>query len=176
VEVDLIARVSVGTLEVGCELMAQLHPRGEGPLRQFHESQLGHTDQGHQEIIGHDGLISSYGVDQGEVDLQELNGANTPIVLLQQVRSELARPNHHVEVRGKRHATTPRSCRGHGGVCSLPHRGSVHCIKVPIEVVTLAVAPLPLALDGDVAVLTRATTLKFGLQIRRSETCYMYCR
>jgi hypothetical protein len=31
-EVDLIARVSVGALEVGYELMAQLCLGGEGPL------------------------------------------------------------------------------------------------------------------------------------------------
>jgi hypothetical protein len=33
VEVDLVARASVGALKIGCELIAQLHPGGEGPLR-----------------------------------------------------------------------------------------------------------------------------------------------
>jgi hypothetical protein len=31
-EVDLVAGASVGALEVGCELAAQLFPGGEGPL------------------------------------------------------------------------------------------------------------------------------------------------
>jgi hypothetical protein len=44
----------------------------------------------------------------------------------------------------------------------LPHRGGVYHIKVPIEVATLAVVPLPLALDGDTTILTRATVLEFG--------------
>jgi hypothetical protein len=59
-------------------------------------------------------------------------------------------------------------------VSSLPHRGGAHRIKVPIEVVILAVVPLLLALDGDVAFLTRAMALEFGPQIRRSETCHAY--
>jgi hypothetical protein len=32
VEIDLIARATLGALEVGHELAAQLSPRGEGPL------------------------------------------------------------------------------------------------------------------------------------------------
>jgi hypothetical protein len=36
-EIDLIARLRVCTLEVGCELMAQLLPRGESAIRQVHE-------------------------------------------------------------------------------------------------------------------------------------------
>jgi hypothetical protein len=36
-EVSLIARLRVGTLEVGRELEAQLSPGGERPLRQVHE-------------------------------------------------------------------------------------------------------------------------------------------
>jgi hypothetical protein len=56
----------------------------------------------------------------------------------------------------------------------LPHRCGVHRIKVPVEVATLAAASLPLELDGDVAVLTRVTTLEFSPQIRCSETCYVY--
>jgi hypothetical protein len=37
VEIGLIARPRVCTLEVGCELTAQLLPRGESALRQVHE-------------------------------------------------------------------------------------------------------------------------------------------
>jgi hypothetical protein len=54
----------------------------------------------------------------------------------------------------------------------LPHRGGVHHIKVPVEVVTLAATPLPLALNGDMAILTRATMLELSSQIRSSEACY----
>jgi hypothetical protein len=36
-EVDLVAWASLGALEIGCELMAQLPPGGEGPLGQVHE-------------------------------------------------------------------------------------------------------------------------------------------
>jgi hypothetical protein len=58
----------------------------------------------------------------------------------------------------------------------LPHRHGVHHIEVPMKVVTLAATPLPLVLDANAVVLTQATALKFGSQIRRSETCYAYCR
>jgi hypothetical protein len=106
--------------------------------------------------------------------MQKLGGVDTPIVLLRQVGPELARPDHNAEVRGKRHAATNRSRRGRRGANSLPHRCGVHRIKVPVEVATLAAASLPLELDGDVAVLTRVTTLEFSPQIRCSETCYVY--
>jgi hypothetical protein len=39
---------------------------------------------------------------------------------------------------------------------------------------TLAAVPLPLALDGDEAVLTRAAMLELGPQIHHSETQYVY--
>jgi hypothetical protein len=39
---------------------------------------LGHTSQGHREIVGHDGLISSCGEDQGRVDLHKLSGVALP--------------------------------------------------------------------------------------------------
>jgi hypothetical protein len=61
-------------------------------------------------------------------------------------------------------------------VSILPHRGSVHRIIVPVEVVTLAAVPLQLALDVDTVILTRASALEFRPQIHRSETCYAYCR
>jgi hypothetical protein len=69
VEVDLIAQASVDALEVGHELMTHLHPGGEGPLGQVHEPRPGCTRQGHWEIVGHDGLISSWGEDRGGVDM-----------------------------------------------------------------------------------------------------------
>jgi hypothetical protein len=112
VDVDLVARVSVGALKVGHELTTQLRPGGEGPIGQVHELRPGHTSQGHREIVGHDDLISSCGEDQGGVDLRELGGIDTPIVLLQQVGSELAQPDHHGEVQGKHHTATPKSCQG----------------------------------------------------------------
>jgi hypothetical protein len=37
VEIGLIARPHVCTLEVGCELMSELLPRGESALRKVHE-------------------------------------------------------------------------------------------------------------------------------------------
>jgi hypothetical protein len=46
-EVNLIAQVSIGTLEVGRELTTHLYPGGEGPLRQVHEPQPSRTSQGH---------------------------------------------------------------------------------------------------------------------------------
>jgi hypothetical protein len=60
-------------------------------------------------------------------------------------------------------------------VSSLPNKRGVHRIEVPIKVATLAAAPLPVVLDGDVAILTRAMALEFGLQIHHSETCCAYC-
>jgi hypothetical protein len=172
VEVDLVAQVSVGALKVGCELTTQLHPGGVGPLRQAHEPRAGHTGRSHWEIVGQDGHISPYDEDQCGVDLQKLSGVDTPIVLLRQVGLKLAWPDHHAEVWGKHHPATPRSHRGRRGVSSLPHRGGVHHIKVPVEVVTLAATPLPLALNGDMAILTRATMLELSSQIRSSEACY----
>jgi hypothetical protein len=75
----------VGTVKVGREVMAQLWPGVEGSLRQVHEPRLGHTGQGHREVVGHDGLISSCREDKGGVDLQELYEVDSPIVLLQQM-------------------------------------------------------------------------------------------
>jgi hypothetical protein len=57
---------------------------------------------------------------------------------------ELLRLDHHAEVWGKHHAATPRSRQRRWGASGLPHRSSVHRIKVPIEVATLVVVPLPL--------------------------------
>jgi hypothetical protein len=76
---------------------------------------------------------------------------------------EHARLDHHAEVWGKRHLATPGSRWGCRAVSSLPHRGGVHHTEVPVKGMTLAVAPLPLALDDDAVVLTRALTLMFGL-------------
>jgi hypothetical protein len=42
-EVNLIAGVSVGTLEVGHELATQLSPGGEGPLGKFMSHDLAMT-------------------------------------------------------------------------------------------------------------------------------------
>jgi hypothetical protein len=58
-EVDLVTWASVGALKVGCELMTQLSPEGEGPLCQVQEPRLGHTGEGHWEVAGHDILIPS---------------------------------------------------------------------------------------------------------------------
>jgi hypothetical protein len=110
---------------------------------------LGHAGQGHWEVVGHDDLIPSYNEDLGGVDLQELGGVDTPILFLQQVGPQLAWPDHHVEVWGKRHAATPRS-RGCRGVSNLLDRGGVHRTKVPVDVA----APLPVVLNDDATVLT----------------------
>jgi hypothetical protein len=64
-----LPRVSVGALEVGRELTTQLHPGGEGPLVQVHESRSGRTGQGHKEVVDHDDLILSCSKDRGGVDL-----------------------------------------------------------------------------------------------------------
>jgi hypothetical protein len=107
VEVDLVARVSVGALEVGCELTTQLHPGGVGPLRQAHEPRAGHTGRSHQEIVGQDGLISPYDEDRCGVDLQKLGGVDTPIVLLRQVGLKLVWLDHHAEVWGQAPSSHP---------------------------------------------------------------------
>jgi hypothetical protein len=44
-------------------------------------------------------------------------------------------------------------------------RGGVNRIQIPIEVVTLAAAPLPLVLNGDMTSLARATVLELSPQI-----------
>jgi hypothetical protein len=167
-EVDLIAGTSICALKTGLELVAQHSPGGEGPLGQVHEPRPGHAGQGNWEVVGHDGLIPSCSEDGGGIDLYELSGVDTSVILLWHVWSEFALPDHHAEVWGNRHAATLRS-RGCRGASSLPHRGGVHRAEVPIEVA----APLPAALDGDAAILTRAVTLEFGPQIHRSETCHV---
>jgi hypothetical protein len=105
--VDFVTGPSLSTLDVGCELTTQLFPRGQGPWGQVHEPRPGQAGQGHREIVGHDDLIPSCNRDRGGVDLQELGGVDAPVVFLWQVGLELAWPNHHSEVRGKCHATTP---------------------------------------------------------------------
>jgi hypothetical protein len=69
VEVNIIARASVGALKVGRELTTLLCPGDEGPLRQVHEPRPGRTGQGYREIVDHDSLIPSYSEDRGGVDL-----------------------------------------------------------------------------------------------------------
>jgi hypothetical protein len=82
VVVDLVARTSVGALEIDRKLMAQLRPGGEGPLGQVHEPRASRTGLGHRKVVGHDGLILSCSKNRGGVDLQKLNGVDTPVVLL----------------------------------------------------------------------------------------------
>jgi hypothetical protein len=89
--------------------------------------------------------------------LHEIGRVDTPIVFLQQVGLEFVRPNHHVKVWDKRHAAIPRS-RGCRGVSIMPHKNGVHRTEVTVKVA----APLSVALDGDVVVLTRVTGLEFG--------------
>jgi hypothetical protein len=84
-EVGLVARSSIGTLDVGHELAAQVRPGVEGPLGQVQEPRLGHSSQGNMEVVGHNGLIRSCHKDRGGVDLQELSGFAGPVILLQQV-------------------------------------------------------------------------------------------
>jgi hypothetical protein len=73
-EVDLVARPSIGALEVDCELAAQLWPGVEGPLGEIHEPRPVHPSQGYRKVVGHDGLIISCRKDGGRVDLQEFDG------------------------------------------------------------------------------------------------------
>jgi hypothetical protein len=58
-EVGLITRPSIGALEVGREVAAQLRPGVEGPLREIHEPGPGRPRQGYREVVGHDNLIPS---------------------------------------------------------------------------------------------------------------------
>jgi hypothetical protein len=68
-EVNLVGGGSIGTLEVGRELEAQLPPGGGGSLGQVHEPRSGRANQGHREVVGHEGLIPSCNEDRGGVDL-----------------------------------------------------------------------------------------------------------
>jgi hypothetical protein len=81
-EVNLIAGPSLSALEVGRELTAQLFPGGQRPWGHVHEPRLGHADQDHREIIGHDSFIPSYTKDGGGVDLQELGGVDAPVIFI----------------------------------------------------------------------------------------------
>jgi hypothetical protein len=164
VEVYLRVGLRVGTLEVGRELMAQLLPGGQRCLRQVHESQRGHAGQGHRKVVDHDSLILSCSEDGGVVDLQELDRVDGPIVLLQQVGPELARPDYHAEVRRECHAPTHTPWRARG-VRSTCHRSSDRSTIVTLEVAM----PLAVALDGDGAVLTQASALEVGPKVYRSD-------
>jgi hypothetical protein len=65
-----------------------------------------------REVVGHDGLIPSCGEDGGGVDLHELSRVDSPVVFLQQVWPECARPDHHSEVRSECHAPSRASLGG----------------------------------------------------------------
>jgi hypothetical protein len=69
VEIGLVTRLSISTLEVGRELAAQLWPGVEGPLGEIHEPGPGHPCQGYGEVVGHDSLIPTCREDGGWVDL-----------------------------------------------------------------------------------------------------------
>jgi hypothetical protein len=70
--------------------------------------------QGNQRIVGHDGLISSCSEDGGGVDLHKFDGVNRLIVLLWQVGSDLAWPDHHLEIWCEHH-TPPEPAGELGG-------------------------------------------------------------
>jgi hypothetical protein len=82
VEVGLVARSSISTLEIGHEQVAQLWPGVKGPLREIRVPRPDCTCQGYAEVVDHDDLIPLCSEDGGGVDLQELGKVNHPVILL----------------------------------------------------------------------------------------------
>jgi hypothetical protein len=126
--------------------------------------------QGNWEVVGHDGLISSYGEDGRGVDLQKFSGVDRHVLLLWQVGPEFARPYHHSKIWCKRH-TPPRAYWRARGSHST-RRGPLSCrrkrFKISLEVAALDVAaPLTVVLNGDTTILTPAAADELIAEVGR---------
>jgi hypothetical protein len=92
--------------------------------------------------------------------LQEFCRVNRPVILLWQMGSELARPDHHSEMWCKHH-TPPRAywrARGTHNTCH--RRLSFLCkrFKISLEIAALDVAaPFTVELGGDATILSPVT-------------------
>jgi hypothetical protein len=76
--------------------------------------------------------------------------------------------DHHADVWSKCHASTCDPWRARG-VRSMCYRSNDRSTIVTLEVAV----PLMMALDGDVAILSQAAALEFGLKVSHSDA---HCR
>ena len=116
-------------------------------------------------VARHDSVVTTSCCDGGNVHLQEFRRISGTVVLLRQVRAELGRPCHRVEMICQCSAAHPI----HWGARLYPgvHRrlGCYH-VQVSIEVAALNVEmALTRPLHGDAGVLTRAPAVELRPQV-----------
>jgi hypothetical protein len=63
-------------------------------VRKVHEPSSRRILEGHEKPIGHHTLISTWGLNSDDVELEELDGVGGPIITRADVRPEFVRPDH----------------------------------------------------------------------------------
>jgi hypothetical protein len=127
-------------------------------VRKIHEPSSRSIFEGHGEPIGHRTLISTRGLDNNDIELEELDGVGGPIVPRADVRLELVRPDHIALLANKSKAP--------GVVDRVP--GSLDVLASFTDVVNGTVMIFVVALKGDACVFRSALDdLAAGLPARR---------
>jgi hypothetical protein len=126
-------------------------------VRKIHEPSSRSVLEGHGEPIGHGTLISTRGLDDDDVELEEFDGVGGPVIALADVRLELVRPDH-VALLASESKTLGVVDRVFGGPDVLASLA---------DVVDGAVMIFTTALEGDACVFRSAMDdLAAGLSVR----------
>jgi hypothetical protein len=131
--------------EIGDELPAQILSRGNRLVGKVHEPSSRRILEGHGEPVGHNTLISTRGLNDDDVELEELYGVGGPIITRADVRPKLVRPDHIALLASKSEA--PRV------VDELP--GNLEVLASIADVVDGTVMIFSAVLEGDACIPER---------------------
>jgi hypothetical protein len=127
-------------------------------MRKIHEPSSRSVFEGHGESIGHRRLISTLGLDDDDVELEEFDGVSGPVVMRTDVQLELVRPDHI--------ALLASESKAPGVVDRVP--GGLDVLASLTNVVDGAVMIFAAALKGDACVFRSALdNLAAGLPAQR---------
>jgi hypothetical protein len=90
--------------EIGDELSTQILLRGNGLMQKVHEPSSRRILEGPREPVSHDALISTRGLNDDDVELEELDGVGCPVVTRADIRPKLVRLEHIALLASKREA------------------------------------------------------------------------
>jgi hypothetical protein len=126
-------------------------------VRKVHEPNSRRILEGHGKPIGHHTLISTHGLNNDDVELEELDGVGGPIIMRVDVRPEFVRPDHIALLASESEAP--------GVVDELP--GDLDVLASFGNVVEGAVIIFSAALEGDACVFwSTLDDLAVGLSAR----------